>query len=45
MKVVIEVYTILWILLLTMSTGLSVTVAEERAAQSQRVNAEVVAVI
>ena len=45
MKVVVEVYTILWILLLTMSTGLSVTMAEERAAQAKRVKAEVVAEI
>ena len=45
MKVVIEVYTILWVLLLTMSTGLSVTMAEERAAQAKRVKAEVVAEI
>ena len=45
MKVVVAIYTILWILLLTMSTGLSVTMAEERAAQAKRVKAEVVAEI
>lgn len=45
MKIIIEVYGILLMLLLTSAAGISVTAAQERVAQAKQYQAEVIAEI
>ena len=45
MKIIIEIYGIIMMLMLTMQTGLSVVSAQERASQAKRYKAAVIAEI